>query len=652
MAELYLYEPIDTGSAKSFVDQLNATKGALTVRVNSGGGSVFEGLAIYNAIRRRGQVTIKVDGLAASIASLIVMAGSRVEMASNALLMIHNPWSGASGDSGDLRKQADLLDKAKGAMIEAYSAKSGKTAEEISAIMDAETWFTAEEAQQHNLIDGIYAPLQMAAQYIGIEKFSLPDRIKAMTQTTANASHNHDSDTQAKLAELEAIKADQKRQHDIQARFSPMLKKYPSSDLQPLLDTCLKNPNISVDAAMEIMMVRLGRDTTPTGSNYTRATDDGIVENQASYAHIEWGANAHHNDFLAAATDALMMKNNIRPAKLHPAARDLMGMSLTDIARAMVGQAGGTIRRGLFGIRQETSHDVLKAALTTSDFPLLLENVAGKSLMNGYDSEPASHRVWVNQTDVPDFKMQKRVALSEAPDLELINERGEYKYGDLKEKGEGFALQTFGKMISLSRQMMINDDLNAFTKIPNALGRSAARLEADKVYAILTANPTMADGVPLFHANHNNLEAAAALSVPSLGAARAAMRKQKGLQGAILNIVPRFLIVPASLESIAEQLVASLVDPTKQNATPQFAWIRGLEIVVDARLDDDSETAWYLAADYNQVDTIEVAYLQGQRGAFIDQEENFDTDALKVKCRLDFQAAPVDWIGMIKNPGA
>ena len=199
--------------------------------------------------------------------------------------------------------------------------------------------------------------------------------------------------------------------------------------------------------------------------------------------------------------------------------------------------------------------------------------------MSGYDSEPSSHRAWVNQTDVADFKQQKRVALSEAPGLELVNERGEYHHGAMVEKGEGFALQTFGKIISLSRQIMINDDLSALTKIPNALGRSAARLEADKVYGILTGNPAMADGVALFHASHNNLMTASALSITSLSESRAVMRKQKGMQGAILNIVPRFLIVPAELELEAEQLVASLVDPTKSNATPQFAWIRNLEIV-------------------------------------------------------------------------
>jgi ATP-dependent Clp endopeptidase proteolytic subunit ClpP len=645
MAELYLYDAIEQGSAKAFIDQMNSTKGALTIRINSGGGSVFEGLAIHNAIKRRGQSTVKIDGLAASIASLIAMAGSRVEMARNALIMIHNPWSGIAGDSAELRKQADLLDKAKASMLDAYSTRTGKPADEIAAIMDAETWYTAEEALEHHFIDAIYDPIQMAAQYIGLEKFILPDRIKAMTQPAQPTPQKPDPETQAKLAELASIKAEQGRQEGIRTKINPLMKKYPSAGLDRILNTCLSDQNISVEQSIEMVMDELGRGCQPTAGHYVNRV------NPDSH-RIEYGRNDHHHEFMGAAIDALLLRNQIRPKLLHPAARDLMHMSLTDMARTMVSQAGGTIHRGLFGVKSETTHDVIKAALTTSDFPLLLENVASKALMSGYDSEPATHRAWVRQTDVADFKQQKRVALSEAPNLELINERGEYQHGGMKEKGEGFALQTFGKIISLSRQMMINDDLDAFTKIPNALGRSAARLEADKVYGILTANPIMADSKSLFHADHNNLMTAAALSVESLGVARASLRKQKGLQGAILNIVPRFLIVPAALESKAEQLVASLVDPTKQNDTPQYAWIRGLEIVVDARLDEDSEVSWYLSADFNQVDTIEIAYLQGQRGAFIEQSQDFDTDALKVKCRLDFQAAPIDWIGMIKNPGA
>jgi len=166
-------------------------------------------------------------------------------------------------------------------------------------------------------------------------------------------------------------------------------------------------------------------------------------------------------------------------------------------------------------------------------------------------------------------------------------------------------------------------------------------------------NGSMSDGDALFHASHNNLMTAASLSIASLGAARAAMRTQTGLKGqATLNIVPRYLVVSAALETTAEQLLASFVDPSKSNSTPNLDFIRGLTLVVDARLDADSTTAWYLAADWNQVDTLELAYLEGQRGVSYEERPGWEIDGMEVKVRLDFAAKAIDWRGLLKNSGA
>ncbi|MEQ1638972.1 MAG: ClpP-like prohead protease/major capsid protein fusion protein [Methylococcales bacterium] len=650
MADLFLYDSIDKGSAKTFIDQLNAAKGAVTVRINSGGGSVFEGLAIFNAIKRHGKVTVKIDGLAASIASLIAVGGDRVEMANNALLMIHNPWLYADGDSAALRKQADILDQVKSSMLQAYCGKSGKTTDEIAAIMDAETWYTADEAKNQKLIDAIYNPPQANAQYIGIEKFTnLPDRIKNMTQSanqSPTTSTTVSPEIQARLDELDAIKAEIYRKDEIRAKFTPWAK---IPGITDLMNSLVNNRSVTAEDATAKLLAKLGEGMEPTAAHFPHRIDPYTGQAEDAYNSIQFGANAHHNDFIAAATDAILIKNGLRPKYAHPAARDLQGMSIVEMARTMLSQSGGTVRRSLFGFKGEKSTDVIKAALTSSDFPQLLENVAGKSLMSGYDNEPASHKLWTKESLVPDFKLQKRVAVSEAPNLELVKESGEYKYGNMNEKGMGFFMETYGKILELSRQAIINDDLNAFTTIPNGLGRSASRLESDKVYAILTGNPLMSDAKELFHEDHKNLiTSAGALSVASLGHARAKLRRQRGMQDAILNVVPKFLILPATLESLAEQLIFSKIDPSKQNDTLQNAWINSLQIVVDARLDESSESTWYSAADYNQVDTIEVAYLTDQRGAFMEQEQNFDTDGLKIKCRLDFAGMAVDWIGLIK----
>ena len=144
----------------------------------------------------------------------------------------------------------------------------------------------------------------------------------------------------------------------------------------------------------------------------------------------------------------------------------------------------------------------------------------------------------------------------------------------------------------------------------------------------------------------------AALDVGSVGAARAAMAKQTGLdKKTVLNVRPAFLIVPASLELKAEQLVAqNLVPAATSSVVPQS--IRTLAPISEPRLDAASETAWYLAASPNQIDTIEYAYLEGQQGAYIETRNGFDVDGVEIKCRLDFGAKAIDWRGLYKNPGA
>src|SRR5690554_2750081 len=174
-----------------------------------------------------------------------------------------------------------------------------------------------------------------------------------------------------------------------------------------------------------------------------------------------------------------------------------------------------------------------------------------------------------------------------------------------------FSIDKYGKLFSMTYEAMINDDLQAFTRLPQAFGKSAKRKEADLVYAVLTGNPTLNDGKALFHSSHGNLvTGVTGLTVTSLSEPRAKMRKQKGLNSsAPINVVPRFLIVPASQETAAEQLLASVVDPSKSNDTTNLNFIRGLTLVVDSRLDAVSEKDCYLAASPDQVDTITRAYL-------------------------------------------
>ena len=348
-----------------------------------------------------------------------------------------------------------------------------------------------------------------------------------------------------------------------------------------------------------------------------------------------------------AVANALLHRYSPTLFPLEDAARQYRGMTLLELARESLGNAGVNTR-GLS--RDEVA---TRALHSTSDFPEILAAVTNKTLRQAYEAYPRTFMLFCRQVLATDFKAMHRVQLGEAPQLLEVGESGEFKRGTLGESKESYKVKTYGRVVAITRQVLINDDLDAFTRIPAMYGNSIAQLESDVVWGIVTSNPAMADGTALFHANHKNLAGTgAALDVGSVGAARAAMAKQTGLdKKTVLNIRPAFLIVPAALELKAEQLVAqNLVPAQSGNVVPQS--IRTLAPISEPRLDAASETAWYLAASPNQIDTIEYAYLEGQQGAYIETRNGFDVDGVEIKCRLDFGAKAIDWRGLYKNPGA
>ena len=348
-----------------------------------------------------------------------------------------------------------------------------------------------------------------------------------------------------------------------------------------------------------------------------------------------------------AVVNALLHRYSPTLFPLEDAAREYRGMTLMELARESLETVGASTR-GLS--RDEVA---TRALHSTSDFPEILAAVTNKTLRQAYEAYPRTFPLFCRQVLATDFKAMHRVQLGEAPQLLKVGESGEFKRGTLGESKESYRIETYGRVVAITRQVLINDDLDAFTRIPAMYGNAIAQLESDVVWDIVTSNPAMADGTALFHANHKNLAGSgAALGVDSVGAARAAMRKQTGLdKKTALNIRPAFLIVPAALELKAEQLVAqNLVPAQSGNVVPQS--IRTLSPIAEPRLDGASETAWYLAASPNQIDTIEYAYLEGQQGAYIETRNGFDVDGVEIKCRLDFGAKAIDWRGLYKNPGA
>ena len=169
-AEVVIYDEIGAYgvSAKGFLAELGALPDGtpLALRLNSPGGSVFDAVAIYNAIKRHsGTVTVWIDGIATSAASYIAMAGDEVVMPENAFLMIHDPAGMVMGTATDMRAMAEALDKIKGSLLQGYAAKSGRPQEEIAPLMAAETWLDAKDARDLGFADRIAEPVRIAARF-------------------------------------------------------------------------------------------------------------------------------------------------------------------------------------------------------------------------------------------------------------------------------------------------------------------------------------------------------------------------------------------------------------------------------------------------------------------------------------------------------
>lgn len=339
--------------------------------------------------------------------------------------------------------------------------------------------------------------------------------------------------------------------------------------------------------------------------------------------------------------------------------RQFRGMSLIEIGRDFL-ESHGVQTRGMdrMNLAQQILHFRAAGSMGTSDFSTLFANVANKRLRGAYDENPGTYGVWARRApNAPDFKNLSVVQLSGAPDLLQTNEHGEFKYGAMSDGGETYSVLTYGRIVSLTRQAIVNDDLRAFERMVSAFGFAARRLENRTVYSQLTANANLADGVALFEAtSHRNLSSGAgsALQFSSLKTARSAMRLQKGLAGEELNLAPNYLIVPAALEQDAYQLTSSNYVPAKQSDVNEFrtGGRTALEVVVEPVLDGNSATAWYLAAASSQVDTVEYCYLDGAEGPVIESEMGFEVDGVSWKCRLDFAAKAIDFRGLHKAAGA
>lgn len=604
--EISVYEPIEGTTARRFRDALQSARGPVTVAINSGGGSVTDGMAMFNALRTyKGHSVARVDGIAASMATIVALGARRVAMADNGWWMVHNPWGIMAGEADDMRRQADVMEQIGKTMMDTYVAKTGLPEADIKAMMDAETWLTAEEAKEKGFIDEIYpAEGQAFAMAPGcgrlVEKFTrTPDQLREQMKVPASGQS-----IEQRAETLFATWKDRPWAADLRAEFV--------------------KGSITEEQVRQKILNNLAEGTTPSAG-------PGAVSMYTGNGNIV-------GDSVKA---ALLARTGLEKAESD---NRYNGYTLRELARASL------VDRGVSGIPGNPLGMVGMAFThSSSDFGGILADVANKSLLKGWEESTETYHLWTKKGTLPDFKVGHRAGLDGFKSLRQVRPGAEYKYATTSDRSEPIALATYGELFSIDRQAIINDDMSALTSIPQKMGAAARRTVGDLVYAMLLSNAKMGDKNALFSASHNNL-VDLGLDIPGLSAARKAMRMQKNGADAVLNIPPRFLLVPVELEDRATQLIRSTSLPDANNSGVFNPYNDALTVVTEARLDADSLKAWYLLAGQGE-DTIEVAYLDGVDTPYLEEQQGFTVDGVTFKVRIDAGVAPLDWRGMVKSTG-
>jgi len=634
MNEILLYGIIgdraDNLDALTVCSAIRSMQGDIAVRINSPGGSVFEGLPIYEALAAYGggKVMVYIDGLAASMASVIAMAGDDIIMAESALMMMHKPWDASIGNADELRQDAARLDTIERQLVGIYAKRSGLSPARIRAMLAAETWFDAEQAQSAGFATSSAPALKLAAM-ADLSPYGfrhLPDQLKGHDMPTPSLTNKP---TPASIADIRDVVA--------------------KAHLPEVFALDLAEQNLPIDKVREAVIDRLA------------------TENEATMPRNQWdegGRTFDNPSFQAnAIEDALYCR--ISGKQPEGAARELISLSMVDMAREMLGRAG--VRNA----RRMKPVDALSAAAwnsardrgsflraprgdlgglhTTSDFPELLLGAGQRYLLDMFEAAGSAIKVVARERAANDFRAMSVLQLSGAGTLDELNEAGEIKRGTFNEAKESYSVKTWAKIFGISRNALINDDMGAFSDPLRAMARGAAETEASQLAALIAENgPTLDDGKALFHLDHKNkATTAAAISVATLSDGRRALREQKDRDGVTpLSAAAKYLLVGTAKETEAE-LFTSTIQPNQTADINPFAG--KMTPLVDPRI---AGNAWMLFADPALMPVIEYAYLNAARGPQTEIKDGWDVLGTEFRVVLDFGCGVVDYRGAYLNAGA
>lgn len=660
IAEIYVYGDIgnkwdDSGViAATMVKEIAGLDvDEIKLRINSYGGSVPDGLAIFNALKRhKASVHTFVDGVAVSCASYIAMAGDKITMAKNAQMMVHAPWGYAIGNAMQMREQADVLDRYAKALASGYADKSGMTPEDALALLTdgKDHWYLAEEAVAAGLADEVGDEAEVAASIASsfnlsrflqppagagkTQEHDMPDSVKPAAATADPKTTVTATATATATVPFSRSTEDNQR---VLAMFKPFLAQ---AGMQELQTEVLADTSLTVEVIQAKLLKKVGEGAEPV--------------NPKGHAPRIQTVEDETDKIRGAAVNALMVRAGQDPKgeiRAKMAGNPFRGHRLMDLARACLARAGVKTD----GMSQM---EVVAAAFTqgTSDFPVILENTMHKTLQQAYALANLTWNRFCATGSVSDFRAHNRYRVGSFGNLDAVNELGEFTNKTIPDGEKGsITASTKGNIINLSRQAIINDDLGAFVGLAGMLGRAAARTVEDDVYALLATGggvgPTMSDGFALFSTQHNNITTSAAITMAALDLDRVALASQKDVSGNdFLDLRPAVLLVPLSLGGTARSINEAQYDPDTANKLQKPNIVNGLfrDIVDTPRM---TGTRRYIFADPQEAPVLEVAFLDGQSEPYMEMQDGFDVDGARWKVRLDYGVAAVDYRGAVTNAG-
>lgn len=452
--------------------------------------------------------------------------------------------------------------------------------------------------------------------------------------TSSDRVITQDQETkQAEQAARQALENEDARKRALRTIFA---QHEATEGVGDLLRVCIDDSSITVDVAREKLLQKIGDAATPIGGNQVQPSIDAA------------------DKFRDGVIMAIEARAGIPDVKVDDA-NPWRGRSLTELARSCLefnnldasGSRIDVVGRAFTMRASAIGH-------TPSDFTAILQNVANKSVLRGFNESKETWPLWCHVGNLSDFKTAHRVQLSSFDDLDLVGPGGEYKYGTFSDRGETIRLATYGKIFAITRQSLINDDLQILTSMPAKMGRAAARVPGDLAYAVLVSNPVMGDGTTLFHSNHKNIGSAGPITVSSIDETGRLMALQTDASGNAngLNISLGAILVPRALLGVAQQVRTSEFDPADANNSRAPNYVRNtFDVIWDSRLDADSSKQWYGVADM-QFDTVEVAFLDGVQDPTTEEKEGWTVDGAEFKVRLDCAAAAMEWRSFVRNAGA